>query len=207
MLKSLTQAIGGLAALMTASSVVVAGPDQTGSAYEFTFTAINGKPLPMKDLAGKVVLVVNTASLCGFTRQYEGLQALYTRFKDEGFVVVGVPSNNFGGQEPKSDNEIANFCKGAFGVTFPLTSKTDVVGPRAHPFYQWARATLGDEAAPRWNFHKYLIGSDGRLVSSFSTTVAPSDRKMDAAIREALKAVEDKAADASHGLGNAMRVQ
>lgn len=186
MLSRLTTIVSGFAALLTATSVVVAGPDQKGSAHDFTFTAIDGKPLEMSSFAGQVVLVVNTASLCGFTRQYEGLQKLHERFAARGFAVVGVPSNDFGGQEPKGNSEIKDFCQGAFGVTFPLAAKTSVSGPQAHPFYLWARDVLGPDAAPRWNFHKYLVGSDGRLVASFATTVEPTDKRIADAVEAEL---------------------
>ncbi|MEL7048680.1 MAG: glutathione peroxidase [Pseudomonadota bacterium] len=194
MLKKATQAIGAMVALATASGVVIAGAQQTGSAHDFTFTAINGKELPLRSFEGKVVLVVNTASLCGFTRQYEGLQSLWSRYEDRGLVIVGVPSNDFGGQEPKSDSEISNFCKGAFGVTFPLTSKTSVRGATAHPFYKWALDIMGEGAAPRWNFHKYLVGADGRLVASFATTVSPSATELKTAIEAELAKVPKSSA-------------
>jgi len=199
MVKGLLAAAGAMVSLAVSPGVVAAGAGaaQGGLAHDFTFQAINGKPLPMSQFKGRVVLVVNTASLCGFTHQYEGLQGLYATYGKRGLVVVGVPSNNFGGQEPKSDGEIADFCKGAFGVTFPLTSKTDVVGPNKHAFYRWAHDTLGASAAPRWNFHKYLVGADGRLISSFSTTVGPKDAKLTLAIEAALEGVSEDAAAAN----------
>ncbi|MEO1282667.1 MAG: glutathione peroxidase [Pseudomonadota bacterium] len=194
MLRHAAQAVGAMVAIATASNVVLANPKQSGSAHDFQFEAINGSDLPLKSFRGKAVLVVNTASLCGFTRQYEGLQSLWSRYSERGLVVVGVPSNDFGGQEPKSDSEIANFCKGAFGVTFPLTSKTSVRGSDAHPFYVWARDTLGAEAAPRWNFHKYLIDGNGKLVSSFSTMVSPSAKELQTAIEAELEKLPKKSA-------------
>ena len=159
---------------------------QTGSAHDFTFESISGEELPLAQYRGKVVLVVNTASFCGFTRQYEGLQALWERYEDRGLVVLGVPSNDFGGQEPKSESEILGFCRGAFGVSFPLTSKTRVRGAGAHPFYQWAGGVLGKKARPQWNFHKYLVGADGQLVGWFSSAVKPTSAKLTTAIEAAL---------------------
>jgi len=189
MLKRLAHAAGlaaASAAIAFAPYKAGAEPLKAGSAYEFSFEAIDGTPLPMTEFEGKVVLVVNTASMCGFTSQYEGLQALYERHKDAGFVVLGVPSNDFGGQEPKNNSEIANFCKGAFGVTFPLAAKTSVVGPQAHPFYRWALSVLGAKSAPRWNFHKYLVDRDGKLAAAFGTPVAPNARELEDAVRNAL---------------------
>jgi glutathione peroxidase len=143
------------------------------SALDFTFEAINGKPLPLAQYRGKVLLVVNTASQCGYTPQYEALQKLWQTYKDRGLVVIGVPSNDFGGQEPGSEAEIAGFCKGVYGVTFPLTAKYHVKGREAHPFFKWAAGEAGSKGAPFWNFHKYLIGADGRLAAWFPTATAP----------------------------------
>ena len=147
------------------------------SAHAFSFQAIEGSPLPMSDFAGKAVLVVNTASFCGFTPQYEGLQALWSEYEDKGLVVLGVPSNDFGNQEPGTSEEIVEFCQGAYGVTFPLTEKVKIKGDNAHPFYMWARDALGRANAPKWNFHKYLVGPDGQLVDAYNSSVRPmSDR-------------------------------
>ncbi len=143
------------------------------TAHAFAFVSIDGAPLPLADFAGKAVLVVNTASRCGFTRQYEDLQALWTRYRTRGLVVLGVPSNDFGGQEPGSEAEIKAFCEVNFGIDFPMTRKTGVAGAEAHPFYRWAAQALGKENVPRWNFHKYLIAPDGRLVGAFSSGTPP----------------------------------
>jgi glutathione peroxidase len=183
LLKSLSAA-----ALLVAPASVAAPATQQGSAFAFTFTAIDGKPMPLQQFSGKVLLVVNTASFCGFTKQYDGLQQLSESYGPRGLVVIGVPSNDFGEQEPKAEGEIAEFCRGAFGVTFPLTDKQVVKGDAAHPFYRWAVATLGERAAPRWNFHKYLVGRDGRLISAFGTTVNPGDPSLVAAIEAGLAA-------------------
>ncbi len=154
--------------------------------HNFRFTSIDGAAMPMDAYKGKAVLVVNTASQCGFTHHYEGLQALWERYRDRGFVVLGVPSNDFGGQEPGAEAEIKTFCETTFGIDFPMTSKQIVKGDGAHPFYRWARAELGALAAPKWNFHKYLIAPDGRLVDWFSTVTKPRAEKITSAIERAL---------------------
>ena len=169
-----------------------AGPAQAGRATDYVFEAIDGTPMPLSTFSGKVLLVVNTASFCGFTKQYEGLQALHERYGPKGLVVIGVPSNDFGEQEPKAAGEIVDFCKGAFGVTFPLTAKQIVKGQSAHPFYAWAANILGVSGAPRWNFHKYLVSADGQLVSSFSTQTEPLSPKLVAAIEAELGKVTPK---------------
>jgi len=144
-----------------------------GTAFDFTFTTIDGEPLHMSQFKGKAVLVVNTASKCGFTPQYEGLQALYETYQDRGLVVLGIPSNDFGGQEPGTSAEIKDFCDTNYHITFPIAEKEVVSGNNAHPFYKWARAELGVLAAPKWNFHKYLINTEGKLVEWFATTTKP----------------------------------
>src|SRR5262249_21953097 len=121
-----------------------------------------------------------------YTPQYEGLQALWERYQARGLVVVGVPSNDFGAQEPKAEAEIEAFCKGAYNVTFPLTTKIDVKGGKAHPFYRWASAELGAANAPQWNFHKYLVGRDGKLVAGYGSSVEPLSAELTTAIEAAL---------------------
>lgn len=157
------------------------------TAWDFDLTAIDGEPLPMKQFRGKVVLLVNTASFCGFTPQYEGLQKTHDAYAARGFTVVGVPSGDFKGQEYGSNKEIAGFCK-AKGVRFPLAEKSEVVGAKAIPIYRWAAAKLGPDQTPKWNFHKYLIGRDGHLITAFGTRTEPTDPKVRAAIEAALKA-------------------
>ncbi|MFM9889671.1 MAG: glutathione peroxidase [Rickettsiales bacterium] len=160
---------------------------QKGSAYDYQFTAlIGGKPMLLSQFKGKVLLVVNTASECGFTPQYEGLEKLYETYKDKGLVVLGVPSNDFGGQEPGDSAQIAHFCKLNYGVTFPMAAKEVVSGHGAHPFYAWASDTLGFGTAPKWNFHKYLIGRDGKLVDYFNSTTAPDADRLTKAVEAAL---------------------
>ncbi len=157
------------------------------SAHDFTFTAIDGKAMPLSQFKGKVVLVVNTASECGYTPQYDGLEKLWLDNRDKGLVVVGVPSNDFGGQEPGSAQEIVQFCKLNYGVTFPLADKTVVKGEGAHPFYQWAGEQAGVLGRPKWNFHKYLIGRNGEFIDWFSTQTKPDGPKIKAAVADALK--------------------
>jgi glutathione peroxidase len=157
-----------------------------GTAYDFTFQSIEGDPLPLSNFKGKVLLIVNTASKCGFTPQYEGLQAIWDKYKDRGFVVLGVPSNDFGKQEPGNKDEIQEFCEVNFGINFPLTEKNSVSGKDAHPFYKWAKQELGFMAAPKWNFHKYLIDPEGKLVDWFATTTAPTSAKVTGKIESLL---------------------
>ncbi len=168
--------------LMTAPSTQAA--DQT--AYDFSFTKIDGGPLPLSTYKGKAVLVVNTASECGYTPQYKDLQALWQRYRDRGLVVLGVPSNDFGGQEPGTEAEIKRFCERQYAVDFPLAAKERVSGGDAHPFYRWAAEVAGEGASPRWNFHKYLIGPDGELAAWFPTKTSPTAAEVTAAIEEAL---------------------
>jgi glutathione peroxidase len=156
------------------------------SAYDFSFSTIQGKPFALKDLAGRPLLVVNTASKCGFTPQYKGLEALWQGYKERGLLVIGVPSNDFGGQEPGSNTEIASFCELNYGVDFPMMGKEHVKGKRAHPFFAWAGREGGFLAKPKWNFFKYLVGKDGRLVDWFSSLTAPDSGKLRAAVEQTL---------------------
>ncbi|MDI1287161.1 MAG: glutathione peroxidase [Reyranella sp.] len=149
--------------------------------------SIGGGPMPTADYKGQVVLLVNTASLCGFTGQYLGLQGLWHRYKDKGLIVLGVPSNDFGGQEPGTAEEIKRFCEATFDVTFPLADKQVVSGPDAHPLYRWAAAQTGPLGVPSWNFHKILIGRDGRLIDWFSAAGGMGP-KLERAIEAALAA-------------------
>ncbi len=156
------------------------------TAWDFSFVTIDGKPLPLAEFKGKAVLVVNTASKCGFTPQYKGLEELYKKYGDRGLVVLGVPSNDFAGQEPGTSEEIQEFCELNFGVDFPLTRKEKVSGRDAHPFYDWAAKQLGSLAKPKWNFHKYLIAPDGSLADWFSTVTKPDAPKVAKAIEDVL---------------------
>ncbi|MCC7046609.1 MAG: glutathione peroxidase [Alphaproteobacteria bacterium] len=156
------------------------------TAHDFTFTALDGSPLPLKAYAGKAILVVNTASECGYTPQYAGLQKLWQARKDRGLVVLGVPSNDFGGQEPDDEAAIGRFCSTRYKVDFPMTAKQTVIGGKAHPFYRWIAEELGEAGTPRWNFHKYLIGPDGALAGAWPSSVAPESKELAAAIEQAL---------------------
>lgn len=156
------------------------------TAYDFAFSAIDGGPLPLAQFKGKPVLVVNVASQCGLTPQYEGLEALYRDYRDKGLVVLGVPANNFAGQEPGTEAEIADFCTTNFGVDFPMTSKNDVIGKDAHPFYRWVKDELGEAGEPKWNFHKILIGKDGAIAGVFGPKTPPQDPEIITAVNGAL---------------------
>jgi glutathione peroxidase len=158
----------------------------TASAHEFSFKAIDGAELPLTSFRDKVVLVVNTASKCGLTPQYEGLEQLYSDYKDRGLVVLGVPCNQFMGQEPGTEAEIAEFCQLTFNVDFPMTSKTDVKGDTAHPFYKWAKDQLGEPAEPVWNFHKILIGKSGEAIRAFGPRTDPLDTEVTSEIEKVL---------------------
>lgn len=183
-----------LAVSLLAASVSVQARDSR--AYDFTFPAISGGDLSLADYAGKVVLVVNTASQCGFTGQYEDLQTIWQDYRDRGLVVIGVPSNDFGGQEPGNNEDIKTFCTVNFDIDFPMTEKVVVQGAGAHPFYQWARQELGSRAVPRWNFHKYLINRDGKIIDWFSSMTNPSSGTMRKAIeKELVKSVTQSSVD------------
>ena len=179
-MKTLLVTLGLLAAAALAAS----------SVHEFTLDALNGTPAPLANFKGKVLLVVNVASQCGYTYQYEGLQALYIKYKDQGFVIAGFPANNFGGQEPGSNAEIGAFCKSKFGVTFPMYSKISVAGKDKAPLYQF----LTDKAANpktggeiQWNFTKFLVDRDGKVIARFESAVEPQSKAVTAAVEALLK--------------------
>jgi len=156
------------------------------SAHDFSFPAIDGGTVKLADFKGKPVLVVNTASECGYTPQYAGLEELWRKYRARGLVVLGVPSNDFGAQEPGGESAIQSFCRTNYGVDFPLTAKQTVIGGGAHPFYRWVAQEFGEAAAPKWNFHKYLIAADGSLAALWPSSVAPLDAQITGAIEEAL---------------------
>jgi glutathione peroxidase len=156
------------------------------TAHDFSFPAIDGDTLRLADFKGKPVLIVNTASECGYTPQYADLESLWRKYRDRGLVVLGVPSNDFGRQEPGSDAEIKSFCTTSYGVDFPMTAKQAVIGDSAHPFYRWVVAEFGEAAAPKWNFHKYLVAPDGGLAALWPSSVKPLDPEVTAAIEEQL---------------------
>jgi glutathione peroxidase len=155
------------------------------TAYAFTFEGLDGGKITLASYAGQPMLIVNTASQCGYTPQYAGLQAIWTRFRERGLFILGVPSNDFGGQEPGAAKEIHATAEGEYHITFPLTDKVAVKGPNAHPFYRWAAAERPLEV-PRWNFHKYLIARDGHLIAGFASEVEPTNPKITAAIETGL---------------------
>lgn len=146
---------------------------------------IAGEPTSLGAFAGKVVLAVNVASQCGLTPQYEGLEQLYRDYREQGLVVAGFPSNDFGGQEPGGASDIAHTAHQGYGVTFPLAAKADVRGANPHPFYKWAAAERPLDT-PRWNFHKYLVGHEGHIVAAFPSTVEPTDARIVTAIEKEL---------------------
>jgi glutathione peroxidase len=152
------------------------------TAHDFNATSLDGKPVPLKEFAGKVMLIVNTASKCGFTPQYEGLEALYRKYRDRGLVVLGFPCNQFGAQEPGSAAEIGSFCEKNYGVSFPMFEKIDVNGDATHPLYQWlkkrARGLLGSERI-KWNFTKFLLDRQGNPIERYAPVKKPEDLAKD----------------------------
>ena len=158
--------------------------------HDFSARDIAGKELKLSDFKGKTVLVVNVASKCGFTRQYAGLEKLYKDNADKNFVILGFPSNDFGGQEPGSDEEIATFCRVDKGVTFPIFSKVKVLGDDAHPLYKWLTSKEENPefaGAVGWNFTKFLINADGKVVARFASGDAPEGEKIKAALEKEMK--------------------
>lgn len=152
--------------------------------HEFTLNTISGQPAPLSAYKGKALLIVNVASKCGFTPQYEGLQALHDKYKDRGLVVIGVPANNFGGQEPGTNEDIATFCKRNYGVSFPMMSKVSVKGEDKVPLYTYLTSNTGGEV--KWNFTKFLVGKDGKVISRFESNVKPDAPELTAAVEKAL---------------------
>src|SRR6266853_1076389 len=182
--------------MITAALAAIAGSGSTRTvlaepamsritAYAFSFPALAGGDIRLAEYAGRPLLVVNTASQCGYTPQYAGLQELWTHFHERGLMIVGVPSNDFGGQEPGGASDIEHTAHQGYGVSFPLAAKAEVRGNAQHPFYKWAAAEKPLEL-PRWNFHKYLIGRDGHVAASFATQVEPTDTRVTAAIEREL---------------------
>ena len=176
----------GMATLLSLGVVPPALAGECPPLLKHTFTnLLDGKPMPLCQYQGKVILVVNTASYCGFTSQYDGLEKLYARLKDKGLVVLGFPSNDFGEQEPGSSKEIADFCRLTYGVEFPMVGKSVVKGQQANPFYLQLAEITGSR--PRWNFHKYLINRDATQVVAFGSLTKPDDKALLARIDEFLK--------------------
>ncbi len=152
--------------------------------YDYEFTSIAGDIIKLSDYKNKVVVIVNVASRCGYTPQYEDLQSLWSMYKEQGLVIIGVPTNNFR-QEPGSNQEIKDFCETNFGISFPMTEKVDVLGKNAHPFYKWAKDNHGVSAIPKWNFHKIIIGRNGKVADTFASFTKPNSKKF-------LKVIEDQ---------------
>ena len=146
-------------------------------AYDFKFKDLAGSALNLSEYKSKVVVVVNVASQCGFTNQYEDMQNVWEQYQAKGIVMLGVPSNDFGKQEPGSNEDIKNFCEAKFGISFPMTEKVSVKGADAHPFYIWAEKNHGKSAVPKWNFHKIIINKEGKIEKTFSSMTNPSSKK------------------------------
>ena len=146
-------------------------------AYDFEFKDLDGSTLNLSEYKNKVIVVVNVASQCGFTKQYEAMQKIWEEYQNKNVVIIGVPSNDFGNQEPGTNKEIKNFCEAKFGITFPMTEKVSVKGNSAHPFYIWAKKNYGNSAVPKWNFHKILIDKSGKIAETFSSMTSPSSNK------------------------------
>ncbi len=180
-------AAAGIAVLAIAAAPAAAPELLANSVYDFNMTTIDGKPMPFAQYKGRVLLVVNTASFCGFTPQYEALETLYETYKDRGLTVVGIPSGDFGGQEYAKNHEIKEFCESKFGIRFPMSEKNVVTGDQAAPIYRWAKTVMGTGNVPKWNFHKYLIGRDGRLIAAFPSKKTPMSPEVTGAVEAALK--------------------
>ena len=150
--------------------------DNAGLAYDYEFTSIDGSTIKLSDFKNKVIVVVNVASRCGYTPQYEDLQKLWLNYKNKNLVVIGVPTNNFK-QEPGSNKDIKDFCETNFGISFPMTEKVNVIGSDSHPFYKWAKKDFGLGAIPKWNFHKIIIGKNGKVIETFASYTKPYSKK------------------------------
>jgi len=150
--------------------------ENSGVAYDYSFNAIDGGQIKLSDYKDKVIIIVNVASRCGYTPQYEDLQTLYSDYKNKDVVVIGVPTNNFK-QEPGTNDQIKDFCETNFGISFPMTEKIDVIGKNSHPFYKWAKKDFGMGAIPKWNFHKIVIGKEGKIEDTFASFTKPTSKK------------------------------
>ena len=146
--------------------------------FDLSIKGLNSETIKLNELKGSTILLVNVASKCGFTKQYAGLQTLYDNYKDKNFLVIGVPSNQFGGQEPGSNEEIKNFCETNFNITFPITAKVDVKGKNAYTIYKWAKENYGNSTVPKWNFHKILINKEGKIQDTFNSFINPLSDKI-----------------------------
>ena len=173
-------------AVFTTPAPSVAAESSCPAILDHRFSNLMDEPVSLCQFGGKVVLIVNTASECGYTPQYEGLERLYRRYRDKGFVVLGFPANDFGGQEPGSNKEIAQFCRVNYGITFPVFAKTSVVGSKANPLFRELAAKTGKP--PRWNFQKYLVNRAGQPVAAFESAVEPEDSRLTAQVEKLLAA-------------------
>ena len=154
--------------------------------FDLNIKDINNETINLSKFKGKTILLVNVASKCGFTKQYTGLQTLYDNYKDKDFLIIGVPSNQFGGQEPGSNKEIKDFCETNFNITFPITDKVDVKGKNVHALYKWAKENYGNSTVPKWNFHKILINKEGKIQDTFNSFVPPLSNKITKQIEQGL---------------------
>jgi glutathione peroxidase len=180
--------LGWLAGTLAAPTMAQAQSSMSRiTAYVYSFAGLEGGDIRLSDYAGKPILVVNTASQCGYTPQFAGLQQLFDRYRERGLIVVAVPSNDFGGQEPGTPTEIMQTAHGEYGVNFPLAAKVEVKGKSPHPFFRWAASERPLET-PRWNFHKYLIGRDGHIAAVFPTDIEPMDARVINAVVKELRA-------------------
>ena len=175
-----------ITSLMAPAQLLAGQQQMSVSAFDFSFPSIEGTNLNLSDYQGRVLLIVNTASRCGFTRQYSALQNLWSAYRKEGLVVIGVPSNDFGGQELGTEAEVKQFCEVNFDIDFPMTTITEIKGAEAHEFYKWAGAQVGMLGKPKWNFHKFLVGRDGQITDWFSSASEPNSPKFRSAIEQAL---------------------
>ena len=155
-------------------------------AHEFSFKSIDGDEINLQNYKNNVLVIVNVASRCGFTNQYTDLQNLWSKYKDKNLVVIGVPTNNFK-QEPGSNKDIKDFCETNFNIDFPMTEKMNVIGGNAHPFFKWAKENHGRSAVPKWNFHKIIIGKNGKVVDTFASITKPSSQKFINLIEKEIK--------------------
>jgi len=171
--------------LMTLFSSSVLG-NYDKLAYDFNFKDLDGSDLKLNEYKDKVIIVINVASKCGFTKQYEDMQNVWEKYQSKGIIMLGVPSNDFGNQEPGSNKDIKNFCEAKFGISFPMTEKVSVKGDKAHPFYLWAKKNHGESAVPKWNFHKIIINKKGKIAETFSSITNPSSKKFVNAIEKLL---------------------
>ena len=155
-------------------------------AYDFNFTNLEGGKINLSEYKNKVIVIVNVASMCGFTKQYEDMQKVWSLYQNKDLVMIGVPSNDFGKQEPGDNKEIKKFCESKFGITFPMTEKVSVKGENAHPFYKWAKENYGNRAIPKWNFHKIIVGKSGKIDDTFASITNPSSKKFIKALEKSL---------------------